>query len=51
MTSLLGRKMFNDLLSPYVVKGEGKPTLAPRSDKRPELFVTASPEADFSNND
>ena len=48
MTSLLGKKTFNDLLSPYVMKGEGKPTLAPRSDKRPELFVSMPPEADFS---
>jgi len=50
MTSLLGKKTFNDLLSPYVMKGEGKPTLAPRSDKRPELFVSTPPEVDFSGN-
>ena len=50
MTSLLGKKTFNDLLSPYVMKGEGKPTLAPRSDKRPELFVSMPPEVDFSGN-
>ena len=50
MTSLLGKKTFNDLLSPYVMKGEGKPTLALRSDKRPELFVSTPPEVDFSGN-
>ena len=35
---LLGKKRFNELLSEYVVKPEGKPTLAPADDKRPEIF-------------
>lgn len=37
MTSLLGRKQFNEILSSYVTKPQGKPTLAPESDKRPEM--------------
>jgi hypothetical protein len=35
---LLGKKTFNELLGDYVVKPEGKPTLAPADDKRPEIF-------------
>lgn len=37
MTSLLGRKQFNEILGSYVTKPQGKPTLAPESDKRPEM--------------
>lgn len=37
MTSLLGKKKFSELLDEYVIKPEGKPTLVPESDKRPEL--------------
>lgn len=37
MTSLLGRKQFNEILGGYVTKPQGKPTLAPESDKRPEM--------------
>lgn len=32
-----GKKAFEALLGPYVVKSEGKPTLVPLSDKRPAL--------------
>ena len=37
MTQLLGRKQFNELLGNLVIKPEGKPTLVPESDKRPEM--------------
>jgi hypothetical protein len=37
MTQLLGRKQFNALLGDLVIKPEGKPTLVPESDKRPEM--------------
>lgn len=39
---LLGKKTFNELLGDYVVKPEGKPTLAPADDKRPEIFPADS---------
>ena len=48
MTTLLGKAKLNDLLGSLIEKTPGKPTLAPRSDKRPELFVSTPPEADFS---
>ena len=37
MTSLLGRKRFNELLGKYVEKPRGKATLVPESDKRPAM--------------
>lgn len=37
MTKLLGKKRFEELLSDYIHKPEGKPTLVPESDKRPAL--------------
>ena len=47
MTKLLGRKKFQELLEEpgLVVKPEGRPTLVPESDKRPELNSAA---ADFN---
>jgi hypothetical protein len=50
MTSLLGKAKLNDLLGSLIEKTPGKPTLAPRSDKRPELFVSTPPQVDFSGN-
>ena len=41
MTSLLGKKKFEELLSSFVVKPQGKPTLAPMSDKRSPLNTAA----------
>ena len=37
MTSLLGKKRFEELLSGMITKPPGKPTLVPDSDKRPAL--------------
>jgi hypothetical protein len=37
MTTLLGRKQFNDILGGLVTKPQGKPTLVPESDKRPAM--------------
>lgn len=37
MTSLLGKKKFEELLSALITKPQGKPTLVPTSDKRPAL--------------
>lgn len=46
MTSLLGKKKFEELLGSYVTKPQGKPALVPESDKRPELNTAAN---DFEN--
>lgn len=37
MTSLLGKKRFNELLSGMITKPPGKPALVPESDKRPAM--------------
>ena len=37
MTTLLGRKQFNDVLGGLITKPQGKPTLVPESDKRPAM--------------
>lgn len=39
MTSLLGKKKFNEILNGMIEKPEGKPTLVPDSDKRPEIHT------------
>ena len=41
MTSLLGRKKFDELLGGLVERPSGKPTLVPQSDKRPEMNSAA----------
>lgn len=45
MTGLLGKKRFNELLSSFIVKPQGKPTLAKESDKRPAININ-----DFNDN-
>ena len=37
MQKMLGKTRFEELLSPYLEKPQGKPTLVPASDKRPAL--------------
>ena len=37
MTSLLGKKKFNELLAGFITKPQGKPALVPESDKRPAM--------------
>lgn len=47
MTKLLTKKTFEELLGDYLEKPQGKPTLAPVSDKRPEF----KPAEEFTNLD
>ena len=41
MTALLGKTKFEELLGGFVIKPQGKPTLAPMSDKRPAMNTAA----------
>lgn len=47
MTSLLGKKKFEELLGKMVTKPPGRPTLVPESDKRPALNTATD---DFKDN-
>ena len=42
MTRQLGKKRFEELLGGFVVKPQGKPVLAPETDKRPEFNTAAN---------
>jgi hypothetical protein len=41
MQKLLGKARFEELLSTYLERPQGKPTLVPVSDKRPALSTAA----------
>ena len=41
MTKQLGKKRFEELLSDFVEKPQGKPVLVPASDKRPAMYTAA----------
>ena len=45
MTKLLGKKKFDELLGSLTFKPPGKPTLVPKSDKRPAMKSSA--QTDF----
>ncbi len=47
MQKLLGKSRFDEILSPFIEKPQGKPTLVPEDDKRPAFSTTA---ADFKKN-
>lgn len=47
MQKMLGKSRFDELLSSYIEKPQGKPTLVPESDKRPAMSTAA---ADFNEN-
>lgn len=49
MEKSLGKKLFNEILGPFVIKPTGKPTLVPESDKRPEINTFAKAAEDFKN--
>jgi len=44
----IGKKPFAEIVSPFLVKPQGKPALAPLSDKRPEFTGVESAVSDFS---
>lgn len=48
MEKLIGKKKFTELLNDLIIKPEGKPTLAPESDKRPEISTADSAIKDFA---
>lgn len=47
MTKLIGKKKFEELLAGLVIKPEGKATLVPESDKRPELNQVEKIKSEF----
>lgn len=47
MTKLIGKAKFEQLLSDIVIKPEGKPTLVPETDKRPEISTVNAARNDF----
>ncbi len=47
MTSLMGKKKFEEVLGGYITKPQGKPALVPESDKRPAMNTAYE---DFSEN-
>lgn len=47
--TLLGAKTFSGVLKDLVQKPEGKPTLVPLADKRPEISTAAEAVTDFQN--
>lgn len=47
MTKLMGKTNFEDILGAYITKPQGKPTLVPITDKRPEFNSAVS---DFNDN-
>lgn len=49
MEKVTGKDIFNQLLSKFIIKPAGKPTLVPESDKRPEINTAASAAEDFSD--
>ena len=50
MERLMGKKQFSEILGNLVIKPEGKPTLVPLSDKRPELHLDSAAD-DFTTID
>lgn len=49
LEALVGKKLFADLCKEYLVKPMGKLTLAPESDRRPEVSTLALAQSDFAS--
>lgn len=50
LEKLVGKKLFSDLCQEYLIKPTGKLTLAPESDRRPEVSTLAIARGDFAVN-
>lgn len=48
MEKILGKKNFAELLKDLIIKPQGKPTLAPESDSRPEISTADNAAKDFA---
>lgn len=48
MQKILGKKTFEELLNGLIIKPQGKPVLAPESDKRPEFSTADNAVRDFA---
>jgi hypothetical protein len=51
MQKIIGKEDFESIVGPYIVKPQGKPTLVPETDKRPEMNSLASALKDFEINE
>ena len=51
MEKLLGKTQFKAILGDFIIKPQGKPTLVPETDPRPEWNSASSAVADFANID
>ena len=51
LQKLLGKPRFDDLLSPYIEKPQGKPTLVLASDKRPAMNTAKNDFMEENNNE
>ena len=51
MQKQLGRKKFDELLSKFIIKPKGKPTLVPDTDERPEFSTAQSDFTEENNNE
>ena len=49
MEALLSKNKFNEILGGYVIKPQGKPTLVPAEDKRPEINTAEKAAEDFKD--
>ena len=48
LESLVGKKLFGELCKEYLIKPQGKLTIAPESDRRPEINTLAIAQSDFA---
>ena len=48
LEALVGKKLFAELCTDNIIKPQGKLTLAPESDRRPEVNTFALAQSDFA---